>query len=81
MVPTKNSILKMTREVAERFNSHYGDIFPIPEPLIEKDTGVIIGIDGQKMSKSYDNYIGLFEEPKKIEKKVKKIVTDSKRAW
>lgn len=70
--------LEMTRDVAERFNAHYGEIFPLPEPLIEEETGVILGTDGRKMSKSYDNYIGLFEEPKQIEKKIKKIVTDSK---
>lgn len=70
--------LEMTREIAEKFNSNYGDIFPIPDPLISEETGVIIGTDGRKMSKSYENYIGLFEEPKQIEKKVKKIVTDSK---
>ncbi len=74
--------LEMTREIAIKFNHLYGkkdqEIFPIPEPLIDKDTGVIPGLDGRKMSKSYDNFIGLFETEKKLKKKVMKIVTDSK---
>ncbi len=70
--------LEMTREVAQRFNHRFGDIFPIPEAHIEEETGVIPGLDGRKMSKSYDNYIGLFERPKKARKQMMKIVTDSK---
>ncbi|MCB0360656.1 MAG: tryptophan--tRNA ligase, partial [Bdellovibrionales bacterium] len=70
--------LEMAREVVQRFNHAFGDIFPMPEPLIEESTGVIIGLDGRKMSKSYDNYIGLFEGTKQIRKKVMQIVTDSK---
>jgi tryptophanyl-tRNA synthetase len=70
--------LEMTRDVAIKFNAAYGDIFPVPEPLIEADTGVIPGLDGRKMSKSYNNYIGLFEDPKAVRKKVMRIVTDSK---
>jgi tryptophanyl-tRNA synthetase len=70
--------IEMTREIAQRFNHRFGDVFPIPEPLIEEATGVIPGLDGRKMSKSYDNYIGLFEAPKRVRKKVMKIVTDSK---
>lgn len=70
--------LEMTREIAQKINSRFGDIFPIPEPLIEEKTGVIPGVDGQKMSKSYDNYIGLFLSEKKLRKKVMSIVTDSK---
>jgi len=70
--------LEMTRDVTERFNNCYGEVFPLPEPLIEEDTGVVVGLDGRKMSKSYDNYIGLFESSKKVRKKVMKIVTDSK---
>lgn len=70
--------LEMCRDVAEKFNFRYGNIFPIPEPLIEEDTGVIPGLDGRKMSKSYDNYIGLFEEPKSLREKIMRIVTDSK---
>jgi len=68
----------MSRDIAEKFNHHYGELFPVPEPLIGEDTGVIPGIDGRKMSKSYDNYIGLFESPKAVKKKIMRIVTDSK---
>jgi tryptophanyl-tRNA synthetase len=70
--------VEMTREVALRFNQRFGEIFPIPEPLIEEATGVIPGLDGRKMSKSYDNYIGLFESAKSARKKIMRIVTDSK---
>lgn len=70
--------LEMARDVAQKFNQAYGEIFPLPEPLIEEDTGIIVGLDGRKMSKSYDNYIGLFEPSKKLRKKVMGIVTDSK---
>lgn len=70
--------LEMTREIAEKFNYKYKTSFPIPEPLIDEEMGVIPGLDGRKMSKSYDNYIGLFESDKDILKKVKRITTDSK---
>jgi tryptophanyl-tRNA synthetase len=70
--------LEMTREIAEKFNFHFGTTFPVPEPLIEESTGIIPGLDGRKMSKSYDNYIGLFESEKEITRKIKRIVTDSK---
>lgn len=70
--------VEMTRDVAQRFNQRFGEVFPVPEPLIEDSTGVIPGLDGRKMSKSYNNYIGLFEPPKAMRKKIMKIVTDSK---
>lgn len=70
--------LEMTREIAVKFNTHFGEIFPVPEPLISEDTGVVPGLDGRKMSKSYDNYIGLFESFEEVKKKVMRIVTDSK---
>lgn len=71
--------LEMSREIAERCNHHFGaEIFVVPEPLIQEDTGVIPGLDGRKMSKSYNNYIGLFEPPKALKAQIGKIVTDSK---
>lgn len=70
--------IEMTREIAEKFNYHFKTNFPLPEPLIDEETGVVTGLDGRKMSKSYDNYIGLFESEAEIKKKVKRIVTDSK---
>ncbi len=69
--------VEITRDVAERFNNQYGEIFTLPAPRISKDLAVIPGIDGQKMSKSYGNAIEIFEEEKPLKKKVMKIVTDS----
>ncbi len=69
--------VEITRDIAIRFNNMYGDIFTIPEPRISDDVAVIPGIDGQKMSKSYDNTIEIFEDEKSLKKKVMRIVTDS----
>ncbi len=70
--------LEITRDVAERFNHTFGETFKLPEPFIMKDVAVVPGLDGRKMSKSYDNTIEIFDDPKTILKKCKKIVTDSK---
>ena len=69
--------LEVTRDVAERFNHTYGETFKIPKPHILDAVAVIPGLDGRKMSKSYANTIEIFDEPKTILKKCKKIVTDS----
>ncbi|MFW5862169.1 MAG: tryptophan--tRNA ligase [Spirochaetota bacterium] len=69
--------IEITRDIAERFNNTYGETFVIPEPLINDDLAVIPGVDGQKMSKSYNNTINIFEEEKPLKKKVMGIVTDS----
>jgi len=69
--------VEITRDIAIRFNGVYGDIFTIPEPQIAEDIAVIPGTDGQKMSKSYDNTINIFEDEKSLKKKVMRIVTDS----
>jgi tryptophanyl-tRNA synthetase len=68
--------VEMTRDIAERFNRIYGDIFPIPEYRLDKESKVP-GLDGQKMSKSYNNTIDLFAEGKPLQKTVMSIVTDS----
>jgi tryptophanyl-tRNA synthetase len=68
--------VEMTRDIAERFNRIYGDIFPIPEYRLDKESKVP-GLDGQKMSKSYNNTIDLFAEGKALQKTVMSIVTDS----
>ena len=60
-----------------RFNHHYGELFTIPEPQIDEVTGVLPGVDGQKMSKSYNNTIPIFAEAKKLRKAVMKIKTNS----
>src|SRR5262249_343686 len=69
--------LEITRDVAERFNNTYGEVFKLPEAYILPTVSVVPGIDGRKMSKSYDNTIEIFDDPKTILKKCKKIVTDS----
>lgn len=71
--------LELTRDVAQKFNDRYGeDLIVIPSPQIREATATVPGLDGQKMSKSYDNTIDIFEETeKKLRKKIMKIVTDS----
>ncbi len=69
--------IEMTRDIALRFNHHYGEIFTIPEAQIDADTGVLPGIDGQKMSKSYNNTIPIFGETKNLRKSIMKIKTNS----
>lgn len=69
--------LEITRDIAQHFNQMYGEIFVIPEAMIPEDIAVIPGIDGQKMSKSYNNTINIFEDETTLKKKVMRIVTDS----
>lgn len=76
--PDQKQHLEMAREVAQKFNGLWGDVFPLPEPLIADEIGVVPGLDGRKMSKSYDNFIGLFEDAKTVKQKISRIVTDSK---
>ena len=69
--------VEISRDIAIKFNNTYGDILKVPEVRIEDSTAVVPGIDGEKMSKSYNNYISLFEDEKEIKKQVMRIVTDS----
>ncbi len=69
--------VEITRDIAVRMNTLYGPIFKIPEPSILPTVATIPGLDGQKMSKSYDNTIELFLEEKALKKKIMGIVTDS----
>ncbi len=70
--------LEMTRDMAQRFNHLYGsEVFQLPEPWILEDVAVVPGIDGRKMSKSYDNTIRMFWPEKRIRKAVMAVVTDS----
>lgn len=69
--------LEMTRDIASAFNNHYGETFVIPEALIDERVMVVPGIDGQKMSKSYNNYINIFLPEKELKKVVMSIVTDA----
>jgi len=70
--------LEITREIARRFNSFYGDVFPEPQPLLTP-TPKVPGIDGRKMSKSYGNAIGLTEDPDTIRRKCMEMFTDPQR--
>ena len=73
--------IEMTRDTAQRFNQTFcpedAPLFPVPEPYILDDVSVVPGVDGRKMSKSYGNTIGIFDEGKPLKKKVMRIVTDS----
>lgn len=69
--------LEMTRDIAGRFNHHFGERLVLPEALISDESAVIMGLDGRKMSKSYDNTIPLFCESKKLRKLIMRIKTDS----
>ena len=71
--------LEITRDVALTFNKNYGDVLTIPEAVIRKEVMTIPGIDGRKMSKSYNNVIPIFAPPNQVRKPVRRIVTDSKR--
>lgn len=70
--------IEMTRDVAARFNHQMGDTFVLPEARISEETMYIPGTDGQKMSKSRDNYLNIFLPEKELRKQVMSIVTDSK---
>ncbi len=69
--------LEMARDIAQRFNHYYGDILVPPDAVVEERTSVLTGLDGRKMSKSYNNTIPLFLPEKKLRKMIMKIVTNS----
>lgn len=69
--------LEMTRDIAGSFNHAYGDTLVLPEAQIDKRVMTIPGTDGQKMSKSYNNFIDIFLPEKKLRKQIMGIVTDS----
>lgn len=73
--------IELTRDIAENFNKTYGqEVFPLPEPLISKDLGKIVGTDGErKMSKSLGNIIGIFEDETTIRKQIMSSFTDPNR--
>jgi tryptophanyl-tRNA synthetase len=70
--------LEVTRDLAVKLNEAYGDgTVVLPEPIIREDTALVVGLDGQKMSKSYNNTLPIFGEEKPLKKLVMKITTDS----
>jgi tryptophanyl-tRNA synthetase len=70
--------VEIARDIAESFNRTFGDVLVLPEPLIEDSVATIGGLDGRKMSKSYNNVIPIFASPKEQRKLVMRIVTDSR---
>jgi tryptophanyl-tRNA synthetase len=69
--------LEMTRDIAEKFNHVYGETFVLPQAKIDEEVMIVPGIDGQKMSKSYNNFINIFLPEKELKKIVMSIVTDA----
>jgi tryptophanyl-tRNA synthetase len=69
--------LEMTRDIASSFNNRYGEVFVVPDAVIDENVMTIPGTDGRKMSKSYGNYIDIFLPEKQLKKQVMSIVTDS----
>jgi tryptophanyl-tRNA synthetase len=69
--------LEMARDIAQRFNHHYGELFVLPEAVIDEHVAVLPGQDGRKMSKSYNNTIPLWLPEKQLRKAIMKIVTNS----
>ena len=69
--------LEMARDIANRFNHYYGEHFVAPEAVVDDNTAVLSGLDGRKMSKSYNNTIPLFVPEKKLRKLIMKIKTNS----
>jgi tryptophanyl-tRNA synthetase len=69
--------VEVARDIAIRFNNTYGETFVIPEPEISETTAIVPGLDGQKMSKSYDNTIPIFLDEKALRKRVMAIQTDA----
>jgi tryptophanyl-tRNA synthetase len=69
--------LEMARDIAQRFNHHYGELFVLPEAVLDEHVAVLPGQDGRKMSKSYNNTIPLWLPEKQLRKAIMKIVTNS----
>jgi tryptophanyl-tRNA synthetase len=69
--------IEMARDIAGRFNHIYGEHFTLPEAVLDENGATLSGLDGRKMSKSYNNTIPLFDPEKKLKKLINKIVTNS----
>jgi len=69
--------LEMARDIAQKFNHHYGEHLVLPQSVIDSKASILTGLDGRKMSKSYNNTIPLFLPEKKLRKLINKIVTNS----
>jgi len=70
--------LEITRDIAEKFNNTYGETFVVPQVKVDEQVMIVPGTDGQKMSKSYGNFINIFLPEKELKKVVMGIITDAK---
>ncbi len=68
--------VEMARDIAQRFNHYFGEVFTLPKAAVDDNVAVLQGLDGRKMSKSYGNTIPLFESPRKLQKAINKIKTN-----
>jgi len=69
--------IEMTRDIAIKFNNEYGEVFTLPQHKVDDNVATVPGVDGEKMSKSYDNTIEIFMNEKPLQKRCNKIVTAS----
>ncbi|MEA2027544.1 MAG: tryptophan--tRNA ligase [Campylobacterota bacterium] len=69
--------IEMTRDIAIKFNNEYGEIFTLPQLKVDDNVATVPGVDGEKMSKSYDNTIEIFMNEKPLQKRCNKVVTAS----
>jgi tryptophanyl-tRNA synthetase len=70
--------IEVCRDLANSFNHHYGQVFVMPKAKVLEQSARVPGTDGEKMSKSYNNTLEIFEDPKAQRKKIMRIVTDSR---
>lgn len=70
--------IEVCRDLARSFNHHFGEVFVMPRAKILENSAKVPGVDGEKMSKSYNNTIEIFEDPKAMRKKVMRMVTDTR---
>ena len=70
--------IEVCRDLAGSFNHRFGEVFTLPKAKVLAETAKVPGVDGEKMSKSYNNTIEIFEEPKAMRKKIMRIATDSR---
>ncbi|MEQ1824346.1 MAG: tryptophan--tRNA ligase [Pirellula sp.] len=70
--------IEVCRDLARSFNAHYGEVFVMPEARVVPGAAKVPGTDGEKMSKSYNNTLALFDSPKDLRKGIMKISTDSR---
>jgi tryptophanyl-tRNA synthetase len=68
--------VEMARDIAQRFNHHFGELFTLPSAVVDDSVAVLQGLDGRKMSKSYNNTIPLFETEKRLQKSINRIKTN-----